>query len=239
MTERQPQYQGPLQDDLPHGQGRYWFANGDFYEGDFVRGAIHGQGLYYFASGARYRGGFQDGHMAGEGQLELPDGRVYEGIFQAGRLHGPGRILDPKGLLYEGELHDGLPHGRGRMATEEGEPREGFFERGYRVDPVELRLADDLTTLFLARREELAAMLAGQRRSLAALHEVDLPPVRIRDAADLPAGAVAGLLFGQEMERIHIPAADELATHLSTFFARLVAVHRETLRQRLHPATTP
>lgn len=44
-------YSGPLLDDsndrrLPHGNGSLWFANGDWYLGEFVHGQLHGNGTF-------------------------------------------------------------------------------------------------------------------------------------------------------------------------------------------------
>jgi hypothetical protein len=41
-------YEGEFERDLPHGEGRYSFANGSVYVGEFAKGHIHGEGHFEF-----------------------------------------------------------------------------------------------------------------------------------------------------------------------------------------------
>ncbi len=41
-------YEGEFEKDLPHGEGRYTFANGSVYVGEFAKGHIHGEGHFEF-----------------------------------------------------------------------------------------------------------------------------------------------------------------------------------------------
>lgn len=43
-------------DDVRHGKGIDWYANGDRYEGDFVNGNKEGYGTYYYNNGVYYQG---------------------------------------------------------------------------------------------------------------------------------------------------------------------------------------
>ena len=47
--------------------GKYTFANGDIYEGQWQDGKMHGQGKYTFVSGAIYEGQWRDGKMQTHG----------------------------------------------------------------------------------------------------------------------------------------------------------------------------
>ena len=47
---------GCVDGDCRNGKGRYEWANGASYDGDFKNGAFEGNGTYTFPSGARYAG---------------------------------------------------------------------------------------------------------------------------------------------------------------------------------------
>jgi hypothetical protein len=46
---------------MKHGRGREKNANGDTYEGEYVRGKLSGKGLCIFADGTSYNGEWRDG----------------------------------------------------------------------------------------------------------------------------------------------------------------------------------
>ena len=59
-------YVGEARGKKPHGQGKIAYANGDFYEGAFVKGKRSGKGVYTFKDGERYEGEFfEDRHHGG------------------------------------------------------------------------------------------------------------------------------------------------------------------------------
>ena len=41
-------YQGQFSDGKKSGKGRYFFKNGDFYNGQFLNNDCHGQGIFYY-----------------------------------------------------------------------------------------------------------------------------------------------------------------------------------------------
>ena len=47
----------------PHGQGSYYYANGDRYKGHFKDDTLHGQGVFEWAVGARYEGQWKDNFL--------------------------------------------------------------------------------------------------------------------------------------------------------------------------------
>ena len=96
--------------DKRSGEGRFEFACGDVYEGEWADGRYHGRGKYWSPSGA---------------------GDEYEGEWRADRPHGHGRYLwRSSGEVYEGEWHDGMRDGKGKVILADGTVLEGHFECG-------------------------------------------------------------------------------------------------------------
>ncbi|KAG8145659.1 hypothetical protein E2320_012144, partial [Naja naja] len=79
-------YEGQWERDLRHGEGRMrWLTSNQEYTGmwvnDFVNGNRHGHGKFFFASGAMYDGEWVLNKKHGMGKLVFKNGRVYEGEF--------------------------------------------------------------------------------------------------------------------------------------------------------------
>lgn len=69
-----------------NGHGHYQWADGSYYEGNFVDGVFEGQGTYFFADmNKTYTGEFKDANMEGFGTEVWLDGKVYTGQFKKGR----------------------------------------------------------------------------------------------------------------------------------------------------------
>lgn len=90
-------YEGETRNGLFHGQGTYYYINGDKYEGQYKEGEMHGLGSYHFSNGYRYEGEFRDNKTHGEGTLYYTDGRKYVGMFKEGKRHGSGTFQYPDG----------------------------------------------------------------------------------------------------------------------------------------------
>ena len=74
-------YEGEWVDDVQHGTGKEYQADGSFYHGQFYQGAKHGQGTYIGADGTKYEGEYSN-NMMSCGTFTWPDGRVYTGSWQ-------------------------------------------------------------------------------------------------------------------------------------------------------------
>lgn len=66
---------------LMHGQGIYYYNNGDFYIGDIVNGKYRGTGVYQWANGTYYIGGFLNNNFNGQGFLNSVDGYYKIGTY--------------------------------------------------------------------------------------------------------------------------------------------------------------
>jgi hypothetical protein len=87
-------------------QGKFSFANGTVYEGDFANGNFEGKGSYSFGTG------------------------MYEGEWKAGKYHGKGFLLNADGSSYTGSFEAGLQHGEGEEFRADGTQVSGWWARG-------------------------------------------------------------------------------------------------------------
>merc|ERR1712113_998359 len=73
-----------------HGRGRFEWASGCRYEGEFDANDMHGDGVYMWSDGRGYSGQWVRNAMAPTGTMWWSDGRVYEGEFREGVKSGSG-----------------------------------------------------------------------------------------------------------------------------------------------------
>ncbi|WP_162985730.1 hypothetical protein [Virgibacillus halodenitrificans] len=115
-------YEGDINEDgLYHGQGKLYYKDLLFYEGDFANGDFNGEGTLYQVESdhpessantnkVKYQGHFKDGLYHGKGTLyfnyTLPEedntefrGQEYEGKFQFGKYHGYGTEYNMNGEI--------------------------------------------------------------------------------------------------------------------------------------------
>jgi hypothetical protein len=95
------------------GKGTYKFINGDVYDGDFKKNKYNGQGTYTWANGNVYNGNFKDGYKTGKGINKFINGDVYDGEFKYDKYNGKGKYTNKRGSLYNGEFKNDLKHGKG------------------------------------------------------------------------------------------------------------------------------
>lgn len=91
---------------------------------DFLMGIPNGKGgRYEFADGAVYEGEFKDGVISGKGVYSNPKtGERMEGTFVCGRLHGRGLHITRTGEKLEGMFKDGLLDGTGSWESKPRKP---------------------------------------------------------------------------------------------------------------------
>ena len=76
-----------------HGLGKYEWANGQTYEGEWYENKIHGFGVYKWPDGRSYRGEWKDNQMNGIGCYQWSNGRKYIGEYMQNKKHGYGLLL--------------------------------------------------------------------------------------------------------------------------------------------------
>jgi hypothetical protein len=76
-------WQGDIIKGYAGGEGKLtWYFKGkeiSWYQGNMKMGKPHGQGKYWFADGGIYEGTWKDGLRHGHGKQWYKDGRIYEG----------------------------------------------------------------------------------------------------------------------------------------------------------------
>ncbi|KAG2385642.1 hypothetical protein C9374_003457 [Naegleria lovaniensis] len=115
---------------LPHGQGTFFYSNGNTYSGQFVKGKKHGEGYLEFKDGSSYKGDFLDDLRCGYGVYQCK-GYHYSGSWEFDKKKGHGVIVYSNGESYEGSFENNLPHGSGKYLFKDKSLYEGEFENGY------------------------------------------------------------------------------------------------------------
>ena len=102
--------------DRMSGTGTALFANGDKYDGTFLKGMMHGEGLYTWSDGTLFSGSFVYNEIIGTGKYTWPDGSIYEGDVYKGKRNGKGTFCFPASFpRYIGNWTDGKRNGFGRL----------------------------------------------------------------------------------------------------------------------------
>eukprot|EP00199_Chlamydomonas_sp_CCMP681_P003248 CAMPEP_0119102434 /NCGR_PEP_ID=MMETSP1180-20130426/1187_1 /TAXON_ID=3052 ORGANISM="Chlamydomonas cf sp, Strain CCMP681" /NCGR_SAMPLE_ID=MMETSP1180 /ASSEMBLY_ACC=CAM_ASM_000741 /LENGTH=160 /DNA_ID=CAMNT_0007086727 /DNA_START=66 /DNA_END=545 /DNA_ORIENTATION=+ len=79
-------------------QGKGTYTEGDYsYTGDFEKDEIQGVGRFTYASGTYYEGEWFGGGYHGHGKYMWTDGRSYDGQWQQNKMHGQGCYTDVNG----------------------------------------------------------------------------------------------------------------------------------------------
>lgn len=79
-------FTGSWVDDQRCGFGKYFYINGDTYEGEWLNHVRHGQGTYtYSATGTKYVGTWNNGKREGHGEL-IHANHKYVGVFKDDRV---------------------------------------------------------------------------------------------------------------------------------------------------------
>jgi len=137
-------FKGIYHDGQKH-YGEYKMTNGDLYEGGFAgaAGRYDGNGRYVWACGKTYDGQFKDGLPHGRGMMSSPQGWVYVGNFVQGKFEGQGKFVWPGdgNNLYEGLFSDGEMTGEGAYYLADG----GKYEDGLFYPNI-----NDMSTFFEA-----------------------------------------------------------------------------------------
>lgn len=94
---------GQWEHDKFHGEGTYYYKNGDIYSGNWQRGVRHGDGTLLFkADESQLIGRWERGSFV-SGKWVMKDGTSWHGPFKDGKPLGRGVFYFPNGTMQEGE----------------------------------------------------------------------------------------------------------------------------------------
>lgn len=88
--------------DCNNGKGRFLFANGDRYIGEFKKGLPDGRGAYYYTNGDVYKGQFKEGERHGYGTMKWKAGEMYIGEYVRNQREGEGTYYFADGNVKHG-----------------------------------------------------------------------------------------------------------------------------------------
>ena len=88
MTYKNGTYKGFFKKDKKHGQGTYFYKNGDKYSGQWINDDKHGQGAYTWKSGNKYVGQWKTNNMHGQGTKTYKNGKIQKGIWENDKFIG-------------------------------------------------------------------------------------------------------------------------------------------------------
>jgi hypothetical protein len=81
MKKVEEGYVGVRKDDKMHGKGKYTYADGSVYEGEWRNNMKNGKGKYISVSGSVYEGEWKDDKMHGKGKYTYACTKVNGGII--------------------------------------------------------------------------------------------------------------------------------------------------------------
>ena len=88
------------------------FENGSYYEGSFKFDKKDGQGKYVWADGSNYNGQWVGNNMSGFGRY-VSSTYTYEGTYNIDKMWGNGIYTANDGSYYQGQFLNGYLHGQG------------------------------------------------------------------------------------------------------------------------------
>ncbi len=116
-----------------NGFGKYLFANGNTYEGNFVNGRGNGKGKVVNTDGSSYVGDFVNGKMEGRGIFLSANGNTYNGMWANNVRSGEGKqTVQKSGEYYVGQFAGDNRHGKGKVTYKNGDIYDGDWVNGLR-----------------------------------------------------------------------------------------------------------
>lgn len=109
------------------GASRQQAGEGEWYQGQWLKGRVHGRGRYHWPDGTTYEGALSEGELSGSGEMAYANGDAYIGKWAASRRHGIGKLRTAGGDTYYGDWVKGKKSGQGVMHFATGDEYSGAW----------------------------------------------------------------------------------------------------------------
>jgi hypothetical protein len=126
-------YFGETMNRIMEGKGKFFYKNGDTYDGFWKNGVKEGRGIYIYKNGDLYEGDFKNDKFEGKGIIYYNDGDIYDGNFSNGLWHGKGIYYYINGKIYEGDWKEGMKSGKGIVYYPNGDRKMGNYSSNQKV----------------------------------------------------------------------------------------------------------
>jgi hypothetical protein len=111
------------------GFGKYVYADGNYYEGNFKKGQYEGKGTFVYSYGGSYTGDFKDGQQMGIGKITKANGTYWEGQNIYGNPNGFVKMTFFNGCQYTGIMDRWYrKDGEGTYSLHSGFSVKGIFK---------------------------------------------------------------------------------------------------------------
>lgn len=113
------------------GKAKVTLSNGDVFEGSYDSALKKsGAGRYVWASGASYEGDYADGQKSGKGTYTYPNGDSFTGSWVGGLKHGAGKERFANGDSFKGVWVSDVREGDGEYTYASGAVLKGVWAGG-------------------------------------------------------------------------------------------------------------
>ncbi|MCB8818319.1 cell wall-binding repeat-containing protein [Desulfosporosinus shakirovi] len=128
ILDGKPQnYQGVLVDGKKEGQGKYTWANGDVYSGEWKNDKMNGRGVLVYSDGTEYSGTFVDNKREGQGYIKWFNNETYTGEWKNDLMSGEGSYTFKNGDKYLGSWLNNKMNGTGKYIFKNGQSLLGTW----------------------------------------------------------------------------------------------------------------
>ena len=191
--------------------GKYLWADGACYEGQWLENEIAGYGHYQWSDGRKYLGHWKGNIMDDFGIYTWQDGRKYEGFYRDDKKHGYGVYTWSDQKKYSGWWHSGKQHGLGVFISREGAKHKfGVWENGKKVGwcqkeevvAIESGKFPDLRTIFVDHPEESCEKISDFTLCF-------LPPAYFFQARERLISKIKELRINQEVPLLVVEEQEE------------------------------
>jgi hypothetical protein len=125
-------YEGEIKENQPDGKGKKVGPNGEEYRGHWKADMQQEFGERKYPDNLKIEGKFVDNFLHGNGSAKWSDGSHFEGEFIQSTIKGKGTFTIADGEYYQGSWNFNLPNGKGEYFFKDGQKYNGDYVNGRR-----------------------------------------------------------------------------------------------------------